>query len=219
MSIYGIYGSSGFGREVLPLLKMNLNKNPTNSYEIYFIDDSIKNSDITLTNNTQTINYETFLNLDSKDKHVTIAIADYKIREQLTKKCENDKIILNSLFADNALILDEVEIGEGSIICPFSMITSNVKIGKGFQNNIYSYVAHDCIIGDFVTFAPSVKCNGNIIIEDYAYIGTGAILRQGTPDKPLRIGKGAVVGAGAIVLKDVPENTVVIGSPAKPLVK
>ena len=97
------------------------------------------------------------------------------------------------------------------ILCPFTTITSNTKIGKGFHANIYSYVAHDCIIGDYVTFAPSVKCNGNVHIEEHAYIGTGAIIKQGTPEKPIVIGKGAVVGMGAVVTKSVKPGDVVFG--------
>ncbi|POC04420.1 acetyltransferase, partial [Vibrio vulnificus] len=100
-------------------------------------------------------------------------------------------------------ILDANEIGEGAILCPFTMITSNAKIGKGFHANIYSYVAHDCVIGDYVTFAPNVMCNGNVHVHDHAYIGTGAVIKQGTPNKPLIIGEGAVVGMGAVVTKSV----------------
>ena len=40
------------------------------------------------------------------------------------------------------------------------------------------------MIGDFVTFAPGVKCNGNIHIEDHVYIGAGAVIKQGTPAQP-----------------------------------
>ncbi|ESQ99725.1 hypothetical protein F753_08980 [Stutzerimonas chloritidismutans AW-1] len=54
---------------------------------------------------------------------------------------------------------------------------------------------------------------------DYAYIGTGAIIKQGRPGKPLRIGKGAVVGMGAVVTKDVADGAVVVGNPAKPLAR
>jgi acetyltransferase-like isoleucine patch superfamily enzyme len=80
------------------------------------------------------------------------------------------------------VILDDVEIGEGAIICHFTQMNSNIRIGKYFHANIYSYVAHDCVIGDYVTFAPAVRCNGNIIVKDHAYIGTGAVIKQGTPD-------------------------------------
>ena len=77
----------------------------------------------------------------------------------------------------------------------------------------------NCVIGDFVTFAPSVKCNGNVNIGDYAYIGTGAIIKQGKPGKPLVIGTGAIVAAGAVVTKNVPEGITVFGNPAVPLTK
>jgi len=119
------------------------------------------------------------------------------------------------LVAENAVVLDEVSIGEGAILCHFTQLTSNIRIGKYFHANIYSYVAHDCVIGDYVTFAPAVRCNGNVVIEDHAYIGTGAVIKQGSPDKPLVIGRGAIVGMGAVVTKDVPPGVTVVGNPAK----
>ncbi|MNJ56020.1 putative acetyltransferase EpsM [compost metagenome] len=78
-------------------------------------------------------------------------------------------------------------------------------------------MAHDCQIGDFVTFAPGVKCNGGVIIEDYAYIGAGVIIKQGTPNRPVVIGRNSIVGMGAVVTKSVPPNTTVFGNPAKPM--
>jgi acetyltransferase-like isoleucine patch superfamily enzyme len=98
-------------------------------------------------------------------------------------------------------------------------LTSNVKIGQHFHANIYSYVEHDCVIGDYVTFAPAVKCNGNIMIEDHAYIGAGAVIKQGEPGKPTVIGQGAVVGMGAVVTKSISPGITVVGNPAQQLVK
>jgi acetyltransferase-like isoleucine patch superfamily enzyme len=96
-------------------------------------------------------------------------------------------------------------------------VTSNARIGRFFHANLYSYVAHDCRVGDFVTFAPNVHCNGRVVVEDDAYVGTGAVLRQGSDEKPLVIGRGAVVGMGAVVTKSVEPFTTVVGNPAAPL--
>jgi hypothetical protein len=71
------------------------------------------------------------------------------------------------------------------------------------------------VIGDFVTFAPSAQCNGNVVVDDYAYIGTGAVIKEGTRERPLVIGKGATVGMGAVVTKDVAPFTTVVGNPAR----
>ena len=56
-------------------------------------------------------------------------------------------------------------------------------------------------------------------IHDHAYIGTGAIIKQGTPDKPVVIGAGAIVGMGAVVTRDGAPHTTVIGNPAKAMVR
>jgi len=207
--IVGVYGASGFGREVFPLLRQ-----ANNNSEKVFIDDNKDRDNI---NGAPLLTFEEFLKLDSQSKKISVCIADSKIRESLFEKLKSNNVQNLSIVAPNSLILDEVHIGEGAIICPFVTLTSNIQIGLGFHANIYSYVAHDCVIGDYVTFAPGVKCNGNVVIEDHVYIGTGAIIKQGTPKKPLTIGKGAVVGMGSVVTKSIPAGDTVFGVPAKSL--
>ena len=212
--LIGVYGASGFGKEVMPLVRAQFVELDKESF--VFIDDGQANTDL---NGYQVLSYTDFINDFKTDKRVTIAIANSQVREKLVARLNQDNVQHLEIQAANTVILDEVEMGEGSLLCPFTCITSNIKIGKFFHANIYSYVAHDCIIGDYVTFAPGVKCNGNIHIEDHAYIGTGAVIKQGTPDKPLVIGKGAVVGMGAVVTKSVPAGVTVVGNPARILEK
>ncbi len=213
-NLYGVYGASGFGREVMPVLRAQL---PSLSLgQFVFVDDNPSQASL---NGHDVLSFEQFLAREAAVRYVTLAIANSAIREKLALKCAEAGVQLIEVTASNSVRMDEVEIGAGAIISPFVTITSNVKIGINFHANIYSYIAHDCEIGDYVTFAPSVKCNGNVRIEDHAYIGTGAILRQGKPGKPLVIGRGAVVGMGAVVTKDVPPGVTVVGNPARPLIK
>ncbi|MEO5868151.1 MAG: acetyltransferase, partial [Sphingomonas sp.] len=163
--------------------------------------------------------WSTFKGVSADRREVVIAIAAADTRRRLAERCSQDDISMLAVVAANAYVADEAKIAEGAVIQPFVTVTSNAIIGRCFHANIYSYVAHDCSIGDFVTFAPGVMCNGNVSIGDGAYIGTGAILRQGTPTKPLLIGKGAIIGMGAVVTKDVPPGVTVVGNPARPMVK
>ncbi len=207
IDIIGIYGAGGCGRGIAPLLQ----KKFRSKSKILFIDD---NKQKKIVNNYKCINFLEFSKI-KKQKKVIIAVANPKIRKIIYKKIKKKNFEFYNLFDDLAVNFGDNKIDHGYLISPFVTIASNVKIGKQFHANLYSYVEHDCIIGDFVTFAPSAKCNGNVIIGDNVYIGSGAIIKNGLPDKPLIIGSNVVIGAGAVVTKNVKKNTTIIGNPAK----
>lgn len=215
--LFGIYGASGCGRGIMPLAREWVAQQGVSLDRLVFIDDSQHVSAVV--NGHRVLKYADFLALDASERRVSIAIANSEIREKIAIQLAHNQVLAWSVFASNCVIMDDVEIGEGALLSPFVTLTSNIRIGRHFQANLYSYVEHDCIIGDYVTFAPSVRCNGNIVIEDHAYIGTGAVIKQGTSERPLVIGRGAVVGMGAVVTKSVPAGVTVVGNPARPLVK
>ncbi|MFC5547920.1 NeuD/PglB/VioB family sugar acetyltransferase [Massilia aerilata] len=213
MKRYAIFGASGFGREVLPLMRHQLQA-AEDSWDLVFVDD---NAQVAFQNGHRVTSYMDWLKEPADARYVAIAVANSQAREEIALRCASDGVGFVDVKGQNVVTLDEISIGPGAVLCPFVTITSNVRIGKQFHANIYSYIAHDCIIGDFVTFAPGVHCNGNVVIEDHAYIGAGAIIRQGKPGDPLIIGAGAVVGMGAVVTRGVAPLTTVIGNPARPM--
>ena len=200
----------------MPLARAQLKNAGMPLSRLVFIDD---NPSVAEVNGHRVLTYANFLAEEASERFVAIAIASSAVREKLATKCLANGIKPWAVTASNTVIMDEVFIDEGALLSPFVTLTSNIRIGKYFHANLYSYVEHDCIIGNYVTFAPGVKCNGNIVIEDHAYIGTGAVIKQGKPGEPLVIGRGAVVGMGAVVTKNVPAGATVVGNPAKPLVK
>ena len=195
----GIYGAAGCGRGIMPVARVNFPED-----ELVFIDDGACPDSV---NGYPCMSRKKFLASDPKG--VILAIADGHIRARLNAQLG---LPLIGVQADNAVLMDEVELASGACLSPFACITSNVKIGLCLHANLYSYIEHDCVIGDFVTLGPGAKVNGNVKVEDFAYIGAGAVVRQG-----LTIGKGAIVGMGAVVTKDVLPGQTVIGNPARPM--
>jgi sugar O-acyltransferase (sialic acid O-acetyltransferase NeuD family) len=207
--IFGLVGCGGFGRETINYIK-NFDKN-----EIKFVDDHIKLSNI---NGIEIISSDDFLNLKVPEKYFNVSIANSNNRKEIVEKFLTHNCKPISLKSSSSILNDFTSVDEGSILCEYTVISSNAKIGKYFHLNRFSSVAHDCVIGDYVHFAPSVFCNGNVYVHDHVYIGCGVIIKQGTPNKPTIIGKGAVIGMGAVVIKDVEPYTTVVGVPAKKLI-
>ena len=135
---------------------------------------------------------------------VLVAVAHPATRRKMVAKVEARGLRFASVFPPSCIRRGPSDIGEGAMFHDYTMVTANARIGRHCLVNLYSYIAHDCIVGDFVTLSPRVCINGNVIVEDEVFFGTGAIIANGTPHKPLRIGKGAFIGMGALVTKDVP---------------
>ena len=209
MSLVGIYGAGGCGRGIMPLAREMSSLTMDN---LVFVDDAATGA--VQANGHRIISFAEFLSYPKDEKRIAIAIASPSIRAAIAARIDAAGVQLLSVQSSQSCIMDAVEIGDGALISPFVTFTSNIRIGRCFHANLYSYVEHDCVIGDFVTFAPGVHCNGNVRIGHQSYIGAGAVIRQG-----LTIGAGAVVGMGAVVTKDVPSNVTVVGNPARILEK
>lgn len=100
-------------------------------------------------------------------------------------------------------------LGVGTVICEGTVLTVNIDVGAHVIVNLVSTVGHDAQIADFVTISPGVNVSGRVTIDEGAFIGTGASIRE-----QVHIGAWSVVGGGAFVKDDVPERCTVVGVPA-----
>lgn len=206
----GIFGARGHGRDMLTFARSSGDYD-----EIVFIDDEYYEMQVC---GEPVVTLEAFSAAQGERDVVAIAVSDGRIRETLSNRCQAAGLSVVGLRAIQAVVSPHAAIAEGAVLSPFSVISSNVRIGKSFQANTFSSVAHDCIIGDYVTLGPGALLSGCIHVEDYAYIGSGAVIRQGSLEQPRRIGKGAIIGMGAVVLNDIPAATTVVGNPAGQIV-
>lgn len=208
MSRYAFYSAGGYARETMKDFAQIISMVSPETPQFYFIDDdpSICGKVI---HNAKVIGYDEAKSI--KGLRVNVAFADPDLRHRKVDTCERDGLQMFSCQTPSAHIGPNVELGDGFILSHLSTITCDARIGRAFHCNIYSYVAHDCVVGDFVTLAPRVCINGRVTIGDSSYIGTGAIVLPG-----VTIGRNVVVGAGAVVVRDVPDGATVVGMPAKP---
>lgn len=135
-----------------------------------------------------------------------------KVRMDIHNYLENKGLLPYTIIHDSSFIAENVIIGDGSQILAKSAICVDTSIGKECIINTGATVDHECILGDGVHICPGANVAGCVEIKSYSMIGTGAIILP-----RIKIGKKCIIGAGAVVTKDIPDDTIVVGNPARKL--
>ncbi|MGJ7460574.1 acetyltransferase [Halomonas sp. MA07-2] len=143
-----------------------------------------------------------------------IAIASPRIRKKIVTEMRHDGSPQFATLVDPqaSVELEFTQLGQGTVICAGSVITAAVSIGEHCIVNKLCSVGHDVVVEAFSTIAPKVMLSGFVHLHQGSEVGAASAIRQN-----VRVGRGAMVGMGSIVLKDVPDNTLVVGSPARHL--
>ncbi len=130
-----------------------------------------------------------------------------------------------NLIADLATIRENVTIGELNIVGRNVAIENFVTIGSRNKFETNAYITAYSEVGDYCFVAPCVATSNDnymardkerfnhfkgVKMETGARIGVGAVILPG-----IKIEGDGMVAAAAVVTKDVPEATIVLGSPAR----
>lgn len=138
-----------------------------------------------------------------------ISLADCYWKEKVFMHLKN-KVKFFTFISPDAIIGKYNEIGEGSVICPRSLLSTNVKLGKCVTINCGTQIGHDVKVGDFSSLMSQIEIGGGAEILNKAFIGSGASILP-----KIRIETEGIVGAGSVVIKNVRMKTTVFGNPAK----
>ena len=188
-----IVGASGHGKVVADIARQYY-------IQIDFLDDDPKSNAL-----GPVSDYVNYL-----DRDFFVAIGNNEIREEVTKKLKDAKIV--SLVHKNAVVANDVIIGEGTVVAAGAVINPGTVIGKGCIINTCSSVDHDCEVGDFSHVSVGAHLAGTVKVGKYVFVGAGAIIKNN-----IEICDNVVIGAGAVVVKDIESEGTFVGVPAKKL--
>lgn len=199
-----IAGSGGFSHEILWLIE-RADRVERKWNFLRFIDNDLSAECV--------LGDDGFLMGCEKEMHVVIAIGSPEVRCRLSRMyMKNPFLKFPNVIDSSVAMSDSVKMGQGNIICAGSILTVGVTLGDFDILNLACTVGHVSTIRDCATINPGVNISGDVLIESFADVGTGAQIIQGRT-----IGRGTRVGAGATVVRDLPGRCVAVGTPARPI--
>lgn len=185
-----LVGYGGHAREVMAQMGVKLT---------CFVDDKYVSKDT-----------KPLSDFNPKEYALMVAVADSKDRFDIVQRLPKETKYFTWIHP-TALIMDEnIEIGEGSFIGAYSIITTNIKIGKHAILNRSNHIGHDSIIGDYFSAMPSSVVSGNVNISNIVYMGNNSSIRE-----KLNITSEVIIGMNCAVVKDIKKSGTFVGVPAK----
>jgi len=150
---------------------------------------------------------------DHKKLNAVLAVGQVglgRARCSLWEKLQILTLVFPAIISPNAIVNEDVSIGEGTVAMDGAVINSCTRIGRGAIVNTNSVIEHDVILDDWVHVAAGATVCGGVKVGRYSMIGAGATIIEGR-----QITTDCIVGAGATVIHDLTEPGVYVGCPAR----
>lgn len=208
MKDIGIFGTSGFARE-LGDIASDL------SYRVIYV--ARDQSELEAWNFAGEVMLECDVGENCK-MGFAIGIGENAVRQKVAHRFANNLRFTNLIHPSATFGLrqrDAIEASHGVVVCAGVRFTNNIQIGNFTVFNLNATIGHDVIVDDFVNVAPGVCISGNVHLGARCWIGTGAVVNQGTADAKLLIGSDTIIGSGSVVVKACEPNATYVGIPAK----
>jgi sugar O-acyltransferase (sialic acid O-acetyltransferase NeuD family) len=208
MTTVGIFGASGFAREVADIA-VEL------GHDVVYIARDEGERDHWTFPGKVIVESEV---VNSDELVFAIGIGENSVRERIAHR-HRDRLRFATLIHPSATFgrgqREAIEARTGVIVCAGVRFTNAIVVGDFSIFNLNATIGHDVVIEEYVNLAPGAHISGNVHLRPRVMIGTGAAVNQGTPEAKLTIGADTVIGSGSVVVKDCDAEAVYVGIPAR----
>jgi len=201
-----IVGAGGFGREVLQWAREAW---PDRASLIggFLSDDPLRLD-----------GYSTSVRILSAVRDFRPTIGDYVLlgigvpyaRRRVAEQLRSRGVSLLSLVHPRAVVAPSAIVGEGSIVCPFAMVSDTVELGRCVLVNYHASLGHNSTAGDYTVLSPYAALGGGAHIDDEVFLGLHASVGPG-----VRVGAKSKVSANSCALASTPPHSLVYGVPGR----
>lgn len=148
--------------------------------------------------------------LDVNEYEILVCMGSSIDRERIVNSLPTNTRFFTFIHPSVLIMENNVTIGEGSFVGAYSVLTTNIKIGKHSILSRACHIGHDVITGDYLSMMPGSVVSGNCNIGNRVYIGTNSSIRE-----KLNICDDVILGLNSGVVKSINEPGIYGGTPAK----
>jgi len=188
-----IFGYGGHAREVIHFLNEDVD---------IFVDDEYSDGFLNPVSKFDPDIYEMMICVGESELRK-------RVRDSLPKKTK-----YFSFVHPTSIVSDDIKIGEGTYIGPYSILTVNIALGSHCLLNRGVQIGHDSKIGDFFSAMPGSVVSGNCNIGDCVYLGSNSSVRE-----KISICDNTIIGLSSGVVKNIETTGTYVGVPAKKIIK
>jgi len=147
---------------------------------------------------------------DPKEYKLMVAVGDSTIRKRLVDNLPSSTQFFT--FIHETVISSKFYsvVGEGSFIGAYSIITTNVKLGKHTLLNRGNHIGHDSTIGDYFSAMPGAIVSGKNTIGNNVYMGTNSTIKE-----KINVTDNVTIGLNSGITKDINQEGIYVGTPSK----
>ena len=139
-----------------------------------------------------------------------VAVGDSRARFDIVQSLPKETTYFTFIHPTALLLSKDINIGTGSFIGAYSILTTNITIGDHAILNRGNHIGHDTEIGSYFSAMPGAIVSGNVRIYSMVYMGTNSSIKE-----KLFIHSLTTIGSNTAVVKHIEEPGTYVGTPAK----